>query len=381
LKLRTIVCLIAVLGGVALGLAHVGVDLPRGTPAPPPDPLDQWTGAVWCRAHARLFHSVRGRVVHESPAGERLLSAIYGLMLFGPEARFPVQLVARGHLSTDGGTLFGDLCLRGVHPALFQQQELWSAVRAVRLVGIQRIVGRILWEAQLPSTGAAAAQPAPDLDAWLASGPGDGRPLLLHELEQRLRLAGVQIEPPAAAAPAGPDLQEIELYAHETRPLSLLLRRDLGLLLPLMPEPSALGRLLGNIDSRHRDWIPPAYPRLSSEQLVDLLRKGLQHERLGPELAAALPAVRLGEAAGLVRGVLVRERQITELAGVAELEGHGQVLVGLRVLAEVPDERLGPLLERALRLDVDVQLFARQELPGLDSSSEHQRFNRPGVTR
>lgn len=343
----------------ASAFAHVGLKPPAPPPvaAPSAERPPRWSAAVYCQTHQRFLGGFQDAGLAQSPAAETLCSGVYGLLLFGPEARFTVRLLYRGVLSEGGQTLEGDLCLRGVHPALLQAEELWRAVQAVRRRGLRKIRGRVLWESDLV--------------------PGQHH--LLEELRTRLDLAGVSFEPPAP----GPlvSVQETELWSYESRPLALVLRREPGLLRSILPEPAALRRTLRDLDRLKTDWVPEGFPKLGAEDVVTLLRKVLEHDQVGSVLGAAfrpLPAcIRLKS----LRGIVARAPQLTELLGRAELPGHGPVLFELRIAAEVPEAELGSFLDRALRetLGEAGQFLVRQELLGPRLSSEHHLHSREGT--
>jgi hypothetical protein len=344
--------------GIALGAtleAHVDLQIPReaapaeaGVQRRQPGP--RWAAAVYCRTHQR-FLSVSGEpAAHRSPAAEKLMSAIYGLFLYAPAEGFPVQVLARGLRSEDGQTLEGDLIVEAVHPAVAQGPELWNAVQAVRRQGIRRIRGRVLF----------VPEQSPE------------RPAALPELEERLRLSGVQIDPaPAQGVPAqGP---EIRLGSWESRPLFTLLRRDVGILLPLLPEPASLRSTLQNLDPLGTDWIPDSYPELRAVDVIDLLHKGLAHNQVGSELDASLQMLDLGsDGAPAVRGVVAHGEKSSEMLGIARLPGHGDALVDLWTAEDVSAQQLGALLLESLRDKIDEagQILARQELPEPHSSSD-----------
>jgi hypothetical protein len=310
----------------------------------------KWSAAVSCRTHKGWLALAGDLKPGRSPAAEKLLAAVYGLFLYAPGERLPIQLLARGSGAEDGQTLEGDLVLEGIHPELVRGAELWNAVQAVRRHGIRRIRGRIL----------GSAGQAPQLQTYA-----------LPELEERLRLAGVQIEAAPARGTRTPGAEQ-RLGAWDSRPLYALLRRDLGLLSPLLPGPASLRSALKNLDPLDLDWVPASYPELTPLEVVGLLQKGLEHGPIGSELLAALQPLDLGRAGLAVRGAVTRGDRITELIGIAALRGHGEALVAVRVGENVPDAQLGERLEQSLPdpIEETEHPLSRPELSGPHSSSD-----------
>lgn len=379
------------------------VDLERfrapasGAPAPSNLAGDCAVG-VYCRAHGRFLVSDGSRVRGDAPAARALVSGILGLLLYGPGERFTVRVFARGAALDSGATLSGDLCLEGIHPALIDGSELWQIVRLVLRAGLKRIDGRVVWQGTSQLRESTGATRFGTLDEWRKLGRPTDMAVRLPELEERLRLAGVQVagvqarsEPPSAALPAESRTTEARLIGSwESGPLVPLLRRDMGilqlLLVPPESTPDRLGETLQSVDARGIDWIPAEYPAMSLEESLRLLDLGLQHQQVGPDLTAALPELSLGKRLRWVHAVFQREGDVTEILGTAELPKHGPVLVGIRGPSPKGIEELGDILDASLRaaVDEDGRLLALQELPNLRYSLGNgrgrQRFDVASMT-
>ena len=352
---------------------------------------------VYCRSHRRFLVSDGSQIRGDAPGARALVSGILGLLFYGPGERFTVRVFAHGEILDSGATLEGDLFLEGIHPALIEGSEHWQIARLVRRAGLKRIEGRVVWQAASQMRESLRPARSGTLEEWRKAGRPTDMLVRLPELEERLRVSGVQVagvqiprDPPAAPSSPGSSPGTVPIGSWEAGPLLPLLRRDMGmlqlLLVPPESTPARLGDTLQALDARGIDWLPAEYPSMSLEESLRLLELGLEHQQVGPDLTAALPEVSLGKRLRSVRAVFEPDGDMTEVLGTAELPSHGPVLVGIRGPASKGIEELGDILDASLRAAVDEEgrLLALQELPNLRYSlgngRGHQRFDVASMT-
>ena len=327
----------------------------------------RWSANFTCLQHQSELLNQPLPFSGTAPATRRFLTGLIGLMLLGPEFRFNVELLASGGISEESGCIQGDLVLRGIHPSLLDELELWQVVRAVRQRGVECIDGDVRWEIAAPQPVTSSMN-----GIWLH--PSDFRArsdapwpqLRLKELKARLQRAGIEFNSRSTSSQA---LEQTFLVDIPSVPLALLLRRELDFLKALLFDLHSSWPLIEQLETDLVGWNSERLDRLAPQQAVRLLRIAWGRSDLVFELLSALKSFSANPPIENIRGIVSASEEMTEILGFARLKGHDPILFDLRVEGQVTEEYLLRLLR--------VLLLSRTRLGSVDSVS----FAVPSATR